>query len=104
MAYTKPVCTDFTPGNGQTISIPAFDDSVMCVFIRPATLLAALTIAFPTGCQNGQAIRAFFSNVVTVLSCTYPGGVGVIGGATTALATKSIVASYNAATDQWFMG
>lgn len=103
MAYYKQVSKTFAPASGNTVTIPAFDDNVMCCFIDTSAL-AALTISLPAGAMDGQAIRVFTRSAITLLGFTFVGGTLV--NAVTGLlgAGSSQVWAYKADTNEWWKG
>jgi len=104
MPYYNSVSSYYTPTSGGTINLPAFDHEILCAFVDNTTTLTSLNIVFPPSAVDGQAIRVFFKNAITVLNLTV--GVGTILGAVTALlgTPSSIAYAYCATTNSWWKG
>jgi hypothetical protein len=67
MSYTPPSIQRFTPTTGQTVT-PANSNANIVMIIKPAGLLAALTIAFPSAPFDGQRIIATATQIITILT------------------------------------
>lgn len=100
MSYIKNSKQSFVPTTGQTVTIADSDGDVY-IIIKPAGLLAALTLAMPTNPRDGQCFTICCSQVITSLTMTSS---QTINAALTTLAAVNGYATYvyDAATTTYF--
>jgi hypothetical protein len=91
---------NFTPSSGDTVS-PTATSAEISVFVNPAGLIAALTVALPSGIIPGQVIYLTFTQVITALTVSGSIGTQGLGAATAASATTTIAYAWSASGSAW---
>ena len=86
------------PTNGGTVQIPDMPNSEICVMLKPAGLLLALTLVNPPNPQPGQIINIISSQAITVV--THQGGT-ILDGISALVANIGMRYAYNSNTDKW---